>query len=157
MLRYGTWNYGKDKLNIDENLVNQLKQNFLHSPFAPVTRGHIDQEEMEKNPYLIVSKNIKGLEIKDDGLYASMELDDQDLEKYNDVSVSIEPNYENHENGKDMGWILKHVALVTNPFIKGLKPFTELQESHNILINLSEIKDMDDKTTKDIEAKDSIS
>ncbi len=147
ILRYGQWKHpnAKDgKLNITKEYVQHIVDNFKHTPYAPVLRGHIDNNEAEKDPTLIISKNIQTLKADDKGLNATFEVEDADLEKYNDVSVSIDEAYENHETGNIIGPTLKHIAMVVDPYMKGLNPFIALEDHSNYLINLSDIT-MDDK------------
>jgi hypothetical protein len=155
LLRFGKWNYGDRELVVDEKLANQLVKNFKeHTPFAPVIRGHHPQNIVEKNPDLVVSKNIKDIEVDDEGVNVVFEAEEKELEKYNDVSASFTTNYENHETGENIGAVLEHVALVVNPYIKGLKDFkllSEIEDDHYI-IYLSEI--MAEKDIKKIELEE---
>lgn len=152
LLRFGKWIHKKAPdgvLNITKDFCQKLVDNYKLSPFAPITRGHVESEELEKNPTLILNKNISGLEMDEKGLNAVMELDKEELDKYNDVSVSLDLNGEDHTTGKGIGPVLKHVALVTNPYIKGLEAFMPLHEvKDNLLINLSEITEMEETKTE---------
>lgn len=142
VLRIGKWKHFKAPngiLEVTKDYITKLADNFKRaaSP-VPVLRGHQDNEEAEKNTDLIISKNIKDVNVKEDGLYVTMEIDSDELEKYNDVSLSINPNYENHETGEKLGDIISHVAMVINPYIKNLKPFIPLKEekgNYNILLS----------------------
>lgn len=152
ILRLGKWNHPnapKGILEITKDFLLKIVDNFKKSPFAPIKRGHVKSSEAERNPNLIVSNNIKGLDLKDDGLYATMELDQQELEKYNDVSCEIDMDAEDHETGEKIGAALRGVALITDPYIKNLNPFIPLEEDNNVLINLSEITEMDEDNKKD--------
>lgn len=143
ILRLGKWHHPAAKggvLNITRAYIKKLEDNFNISPFVPVIRSHAQENEVEKNPELIISKNILSLEADDSGLNAYLDIDPKELEKYNDVSVSIDEQYTDHETDKFIGPMLKHLAFVTNPFIKGLNPFLALGEkASNLIINLSEI------------------
>lgn len=154
ILRLGTWQHDaapNGKLEVTSDYIQKLVDNFEKSPFAPVTRGHQPDEKLAEDTSLIVSKNIKGLEIDDEGLNALMEIEEAELDKYNDVSVSIDPDYVDHETGLELGPLLRHVALVPNPFIKGLKAFVAMGEEHNLIINLSEIMAKKDTTKVELE------
>lgn len=158
VLRYGKWKHPSAKngvLNITKGYIKTIANNFKRSPFAPVVRGHNADHALETNPQLIINKNIKGLEIDDKGLNAIMDIEDKELEKYNDVSVSIDPNYTDHETGKFVGPLLKHVAMVVNPYIKGLNPFIAMGEDTNLIINLSEI--MTNTKSTDVNLEDTAS
>lgn len=139
-----------DTFTITKDFVRKLVNNFEHSPFAPVIRGH-NEAEAEKNPALILNKNINALYITDTGLDAEFEIDEKEIENYNDVSVSMDTNYVNKETGISIGPVLKHVAMVLNPYIKGLNSFVSLGDQNDLVINLSEIQSMADETTKEPE------
>ena len=145
ILRVGEWKHKAAPggvLKVTQEYLKQLADNFLKTPFVPVLRGHVSNEEAEKNPGLILNKNIKGLSIEGNSLFAEMDLDEKELEKYNDVSVGIDPDYEDHATGSKIGAVLKHVAAVMNPYIKGMGAFQELSDVNTLLINLSEITEM---------------
>jgi len=142
ILRYGEWKNPNAKngvLSITRDYIQQLVDNFKHTPFVPVLRGHVANNDAEANTNLIISKNIQDLAMDDEGLNATFEVDEEELEKYNDVSASIDEAYENHETGDVIGATLKHIALVVDPYIKGLRNFALLKDKVNYLINLSEI------------------
>jgi len=146
ILRAGKWmhpNAPKGILEVTTDYLKELMDNFKITPFVPVLRGHISNLEAEKNPALILNKNINKLSIEGEKLFAEMEIEEKELDKYNDVSVSIDPEYIDKESGKNVGAVLRHVAAVMNPYIKGMEGFTMLSENDkNYLINLSEIQSM---------------
>jgi hypothetical protein len=154
ILRAGKWihpNAPKGILEVTTDYLKQLVDNFKVTPFVPVLRGHISNIEAEKNPSLILNKNINKLSLEGNKLFAEMEIDEKELDKYNDVSVSIDPEYVDKSTGKSIGAVLRHVAAVMNPYIKGMEGFTMLSENDkNILINLSEIQSMADEQTPTI-------
>lgn len=146
ILRTGKWIHPTAPggvLDVTRDYLNKLVENFSVTPFVPVLRGHVSNNEAEKNPSLILNKNIDRLILDGEKLYAEMEIDEKELDNYNDVSVSIDPEYINKETGKNVGAVLRHVAAVMNPYIKGMQGFMALSENEkNFLINLSEIQDM---------------
>jgi hypothetical protein len=153
ILRIGEWNHPSapgGKLKISKDYAKQLVSNFSYSPHVPVTRGHVTYDEADKNPNLVITKNIQELKLKEDGVYARFEVDAAEVDTYNDVSASIDPDYEDHESGKKIGPILKHIAFVQVPYIKKLNPFVALSEKQNYLISLSEIS-MSDEPIKETE------
>lgn len=155
LLKFGKLHHDKAPngvLNITKEYVQELMDNFQHSPFVAVTRGHLKEGEAEKNPELIITKNIKGLEMDEHGLNAKLTLDSKELDKYNDVSLEIDPDAEDHTTKEKVGNAIRKIAMVTDPYVKGLKPFTALKESKNsILINLSEI--MTEEKKAEVEEK----
>ena len=143
ILRYGEWKNPNAKngvLSITKDYIQQLVDNFKHTPFVPVLRGHVANNDAEANTDLIVAKNITDLSMDEQGLNATFEVDESELDKYNDVSASIDEAYENHETGNIIGATLKHIALVVDPYIKGLRNFVPLKDKVNYLINLSDIQ-----------------
>ena len=158
VLKVGKWFYDgapNGVLNFTEDYLKGLANNFAKSPFAPVLRSHIDLPTAERNPELIVSKNINKLQFEDNSLYAYFTADEAELDTYPDVSVQIASDMEDHKTGEVIGDVIEHIALTLNPYIKGLKPFQKLSEkSAKYLISLSEIK-MDEKT-KEVETTETV-
>jgi len=146
ILHTGKWihpNAPKGVLEVTSDYLKQLVENFKLVPFVPVLRSHVTNVEAERNPTLILNKNINKLSIEGDKLFAEMEIEEKELDKYNDVSASIDPQYIDKSSGKSVGAVLRHVAAVMNPYIKGMEGFTMLSENDkNYLINLSEIQEM---------------
>lgn len=159
ILKVGKWlhpNAPKGVLEVTKDLLTRLVENYKVTPFVPVLRGHVSNLEAEKNPALILNKNIENLTVEGDKLYAEMNIEEKELDKYNDVSVSIDPEYVEKTSGKNIGATLRHVAAVINPYIKGMDGFTLLSENDkNYLINLSEITDMAKKVEADIKLEES--
>jgi hypothetical protein len=161
VLKTGKWFYEdapNGVLNFTSDYLKQLAENFKRSPHAPVLRSHVDNQTAERNPHLIVSKNIDVLEFADNALWAEFSADEKELEKYNDVSVAIEP-VEDHKSGEFIGDVVKHIALVLNPYIKTLDTFQQLGEKeNNYLILLSEITMQDEKekveTTEEVKQEE---
>ncbi len=149
VLRIGKWFHPKAPkgiLEITGDFLQKVVDNFSITPFVPVLRSHIDNSEAEKKPELTISKNIQSLTTDGQKLTVKFEADESELDKYNDVSASIEPDYVNKETGKVIGPVLSHIAMVLNPYIKGMGEFTMLSDDDkNYLINLSEIKEMTDE------------
>jgi hypothetical protein len=152
ILRFGKWIHPHAPggvLEVTKEFGEKLIKNFTRTPFAPIYRGHQDDDKAAENPYLIVNKNINSLALEEDGVYCEMEVEPKELEKYNDISARLALQYTDKETGENLGPVLKHVALVPNPHIKGLKPFIALgEEDKNILVvNLSDMTD-EKKVTK---------
>lgn len=156
ILRYGHWEHpaAPKGLNVTPEYVQTIVKNFQHTPFVPVLRGHVENSDAEKDPSLVISKNIKQLEADDKGLNAVFEVEDNELEKYNDVSARIDEEYTNHETGDPVGATLKHIAMVLDPYIKGLNTFVQATDRSSYLINLSDIHSMTDKKESKTELED---
>lgn len=156
ILRLGQWKHSaapNGVLNVDKEYIQRVAENYKGNPFVPVVRGHASYEEAERDTHLTIARNIKEVEARDDGLYAKFDIDEAELNNYNDVSASIAPDYEDHETGKSVGPVLKHIAMVINPYIKKLKPFVALGENtDNYFILLSEIS-MADNTVESVKTE----
>lgn len=168
ILRYGKWLYedapdGEFEVTPDNAkvLVDNFNKKTVEN--VPVTRGHVTQEEMDKNPKLIAGY-VEELEIQDDGVYAVIKTADDDADeeietKYKNVSVSIDSNYQDHETGSMMGWVMRHLALTTEPYIKALNPnFIALSDEYDkkiVSINLEDAE-QDNKEEVKTEAKEEV-
>lgn len=144
VLRTGKWNHPSAPggvLEITKTMLRDIKDNFeKYYPTVPVIRGHRDNEELEDRPELILNKNIENLEVDGDKLYATFEIPEGELDKYNDVSVNLQSNYEDHETGQFVGPIIRHVGMVVAPFIKNMESFVPLKDQQNRhIIYLSDI------------------
>lgn len=97
---------------------------------------------------------VLSLEIKNDGLYAVLEIRDQPTadkilnDTIWDVSISFDWEYVDKKTGDEVGPTLLHVALVNNPYLKGMKPFEALSEILKGATMLSEGKVNMSKTIK---------
>lgn len=145
ILKVGEWNYKGapgGKLKFTRDSLQKLADNFhKHNPFSPVIRGHQTNKALEENPELIIASNIRDLHMEGDSLYAMWDMDPEEAEKYADVSVSIQPDYEDHRTGEQVGDIITHIAMVVSPYLKTLSSFVPLGENahEHYFIHLSEI------------------
>lgn len=141
VLRYGKWNYGQGVFEVTRDLVSQLVRNWKNKVWQniPVTRGHQDNQALEEKPELVAGY-VVDLEQTENGLDAIIELENGEEigKKYKDVSAGILESYEDHEKGINMGSVLTHIAVVVEPYIKGLLPFVALSDKKKInLIHLA--------------------
>lgn len=145
VLKVGEWNYKGapgGKLKFTREKLQTFAENFKkHNPFIPVIRGHQPQKRVEENPNLIIASNILDMQVEGDSLFATWEMEPEEAEKYADISVSIQPDYEDHRTGEQVGDIIEHIAMVVSPYLKNLSSFVPLGErAHEpYLICLSEI------------------
>lgn len=125
--KFGKWVnplFPIESMELDKEWAEQVKANFDKKVIdrVPVPRNHTD--DVSANTGEVVE-----LEIMDDGLYAIMEIRDwktvADIndEIIFDVSISFDWNYVDTENGDEHGPVLLHVALVNNPYLKGMGGF----------------------------------
>lgn len=114
---------------LDDKWGNEIVENFnldtLGSP-VPVPINHTDDAKANQGKVLSV-RSVLG-----DGLYADLEIldsqtvDDIDLGKIFDVSISFAWNHIRQDNNKSYGATLYHVALVNTPFLIGMKGFEKI-------------------------------
>ena len=89
---------------------------------------------------------LTNVEIRDDGMYGVLDVRDAETAKKIednllwDVSISWDPNYVDKLSGEEVGPALLHVGLLTDPYLKGMKPFEALANSANAIM-LSESKE----------------
>ncbi len=153
ILRIGQWKHPQAPngiLDIDEAYLKEIAENFIKSKNpVPVYRGHRDMKEVEANTDLIIAKNITNLTLKGDALVAQMAIDEKELEKYNDVSASIDPFYTDPETGVMLGKVVDHIAFTMNPYIKDLEGFVKLSNPKHFNILLSARMETKPEETKE--------
>jgi len=139
VLRLGKWIYQGRPFVVTKEYLKKIYENFkkkiLENVFVPFTHS----DDPRNNAGFV-----KDLELKEDGLYAVLEVDDDASKlikegKVKGVSASIEEGYVDKEKGVEVGPVLRHVALVMEPYIKGLKPFIQLSEPEREVIEMEEI------------------
>lgn len=121
------------RMKLDKIFGRRLKENFDSGKYGYVSvpLGH------PKNASEMAAWNrgeVVDLELTDDGINAILEVRDDDvvrsIENRNipDVSMGFEMEYLNKKTGKFVGPLLKHVGLVTDPYIKGMQRFVPLAD-----------------------------
>ena len=134
VVKFGEWvnpMFPIESMTLDEAWAQQVVDNFNAKVVdrVPVPLDHTD--EVEANTGEVMSLEI----VKGDGLYAVMEIrrpevvDDINNGLIFDVSISFDWNYVDTAEGDEHGPVLLHVALVNNPYLKGMKPFEQLSEA----------------------------
>ena len=94
---------------------------------VPVPLDHTDSTEANTGEVI-------KLELQDDGIYAYLDIrrpnvvDDINNGLIFDVSISFDWDYIDTENGEHHGPTLLHVALVNNPYLKGMPEFEVASE-----------------------------
>lgn len=114
---------------LDKEWANQIKSNFDSKVIdrVPVPLNHTD--DVSANTGEVIE-----LQVEDDGLYAIMEIRDWKTvgdindELIFDVSISFDWNYVDTEKNIEHGPVLLHVALVNNPYLKGMSGFEKTPE-----------------------------
>lgn len=136
IVRFGKWVnplFPVEQMVLDEKWAQEIVDNFNAKVIdrVPVPLDHTDQ--VDRNAGEVVRLEI----IKGDGLYAYMDIRRPEtvLEIEDglifDVSVSFDWNYQDTKDGTEHGATLFHVALVNNPYLKGMKPFEKVVEQFN--------------------------
>lgn len=174
ILKYGKWyHWGADNgvLNITESVVDNIVKNFnkkaLENVYVPLT--HTDDPSKNTGEVVKLEKTSTGLdaviEIRDDSIAEKIK---NKLIKF--VSASLDPNYKNKKTNEFIGATLRHVALVTEPYLKGMGQFVALSDGetrpiieldseepnpYNILKSINErLEKLENKLEKNMEIKE---
>lgn len=132
ILKYGKWyHWGADNgiLNITETVIDNIIKNFkkglIEHVYIPLT--HTDDPSKNTGEVVDLVKTSTGLdavmEIKDESISEKIK---KGLIKC--VSASLDPNYKNKKTNEFVGTTLRHAALVTEPYLKGMGKFIALSE-----------------------------
>ena len=174
VLKYGKWyHWGADGgvLNITESVIDTIVKNFnkkiLENVYVPLT--HTDDPSRNTGEVVKLEKTSTGLD-------AVIEIRDESIaEKIKNklikcVSASLDPNYKNKKTNEFVGATLRHVALVTEPYLKGMGQFVALSDGetrpiiqldneepnpYNILKSINErLEKLENKLEKNMETKE---
>lgn len=130
--KFGKWVnplFPIEYMELDKEWADQVKANFDAKVIdhVPIPLNHTD--DVSANTGELV-----GVEVGTDGLYGILEIRDwSTTDKIEsgvifDVSISFDWNYVDTEGGKEHGPVLLHVALVNNPYLKGMTGFEKTPE-----------------------------
>lgn len=140
------------RMVLDKLFGKRLKENFDNGKYGVVAvpLGH------PRNPSELAAWNrgeMVNMELTDEGINAVIEIRDDEtaksIENRNipDVSMGFEDNYLDKKTGKFIGPLLKHVGLVVDPYIKGMRRFVPLaDEVPAVLFSDSQDYEKEDKT-----------
>jgi hypothetical protein len=140
------------RMVLDKLFGKRLKENFDNGKYGVVAvpLGH------PRNSSELAAWNrgeMVNMELTDDGINAVIEIRDDEtaksIENRNipDVSMGFEDNYLDKKTGKFVGPLLKHVGLVIDPYIKGMRRFVPLaDEVPAVLFSDSQDYEKEDKT-----------
>jgi hypothetical protein len=135
VLPKGSINYQGQKVTFNDKFLGNIVESFK--------KGAYDQTSFvfanEKNQHNLDPKKwggeVKGLEVRNDGLYATLELssDAAELVRKNKklgVSCSIKANYTRETDGQSFPAALNHVLGTLDPKVTGLGEWQELKLSN---------------------------
>lgn len=140
------------RMVLDKLFGKRLKENFDGGKYGVVAvpLGH------PRNSSELAAWNrgeMVNMELTDDGINAVIEIRDDEtaksIENRNipDISMGFEDNYLDKKTGKFVGPLLKHVGLVVDPYIKGMRRFVPLaDEVPAVLFSDSQDYEKEDKT-----------
>ena len=140
------------RMVLDKLVGKRLKENFDGGEYGVVAvpLGH------PRNSSELAAWNrgeMVNMELTDEGINAVIEIRDDEtaksIENRNipDVSMGFEDNYLDKKTGKFVGPLLKHVGLVVDPYIKGMRRFVPLaDEVPAVLFSDSQDYEKEDKT-----------
>lgn len=128
ILAFGMWRHPDNRdieFEITPEVVEQVAANFAKGvPVeAPITLTHTDNPKMKIG-------SVKKFIPTDKGLDAVFSVADKDMvanieskEKAPGVSCWLDLSYRDKQSNKEVGAVVKHVALVNHPYIEGLGGF----------------------------------
>jgi hypothetical protein len=159
LIRFGEWIdplYPEDVMRIDAVFLAQLVKNFKAGVPGriPVPLTHTDNPEYNTGELTDLTIEGDGSNIED-GLYGTLDIrrastaDDIRNDLIFDVSISFTDNYQDNENGALYGPTLLHVALVNNPYIKKMSPFTALAEMLSKQFGGAKVHALSESTSKE--------
>lgn len=115
--------YGNEKMEITPELLKQIKENFEkgyphYKPFLNI--DHVVNEKFG---------DIVGVEVKEDGLYVEIELNEEGTKlikdkKYEYLSAELDMAYVDRKTGDIIGPVLLGAALTNRPAMPELKPLS---------------------------------
>lgn len=122
--------YPGEKMSFTREFFEQMVYNFKKAVVGrvPTPDTHTDATEANKG-------EVVDLAVEDDGLYAYLDIRDEDAAEGIDrgttwdVSAKFTDNYQDTKEGQWHGPALLHVALVNNPYIKKMNPFVALADA----------------------------
>lgn len=148
LVKFDNWVHphgGGKKMRLDRQWAEKVASNFNNHVAGQVAvpLGHPkDSAELAQ----LNRGELTGVEIRDDGMYGTLDVRDAETAKRIednllwDVSISWDPNYVDKLSGEEVGPALLHVGLLTDPYLKGMKPFEALANQSNAIM-LSESKE----------------
>jgi len=136
VLRFGTWRHPEDpeiEFDITPEVAKQIVENFNNGvpDESPVVLMHTQDPRMKVG-------TVKWFDYDDSGIYAILSVSDKEMQKKIDdeetmpgVSVWLDLDYHDKETGESLGAVIKHVALVNNPYIEKLYGFEQVDFSED--------------------------
>lgn len=133
IVKFGTWIdpfNPKLKMKLDKSWGERVVENFKKGVLGriPVPLTHTDDPERNKG-------EVVDMELGEDGIYATLDIRDDQVAKdikqdrIWDVSIGFYNEYLDKQSGDNVGPAIFHVALVNNPYLKGMKPFQALADN----------------------------
>jgi hypothetical protein len=156
LVKYGTFADPADrkngKMHLDPDWGQKIVENFTkgYRGRIPVPAGHThsDTELATNNRGELLS-----VESRADGLWGVLDIrdpktvEDIESERLWDVSINFDNEYVDSKTGSEVGPTLMHVALVNDPYVKGMPTFGSLSDNRKTIM-LSESEDHAVSTAK---------
>lgn len=143
VVKYGDYaepgNRENGRMVLDKSWGDKVAENFKNKVIGrvPVPLGHPrSSDEMA----LLNRGEVENVESKSDGLYATLDIrDDETAKKIEDNliwddSVSFEEDYVDTKQGKHFGPTLKHIGLLVDPYIDGMGSFQALSNGVKAIV-----------------------
>ena len=150
ILKLGKWIYNGGVLNITKQFMRKILDNFRNRIIENVYVPYGHTSDPTKN-----TGNVVDLALDDEGMNVVIEVDSEagkliEQGKIKGISAGIDPDYQDKKTGKRVGPVLRHVALVLEPYLIGLEPYVALEDNQQIIDLNEEIMFM---KLEDIKAK----
>lgn len=127
--------YPGEKMTFTREYFEQMAENFKKAVAGRISVPDYHANETTPEGSRANTGEVVDLTVEDDGLYAYLDIRNQeaaegiDRDTIWDVSAKFTDNYQDTKHGIWHGPALLHVALVNNPYIKKMNPFTALADA----------------------------
>lgn len=153
IVKFGNWVNPlnpSQKMNLNKSWGQKIVQNFKDKRAGRVAVPLTHTDEPQAN-----SGELVDVDMKDDGLWGTFDIRQPKTAQAIkddliwDNSISFDNHYIDKRTGEDVGPTLLHVALVNNPYVKGMSPFKALADGMNAtMLSESKEKEMSKVTQK---------
>lgn len=153
LLPLGSIDYHGQKITFDKDYLEQLVKSFNQTACGPVPFQLADAKNTHTNDPERRRGTVQGLQLKDDGLYALIDLNKsgQELvEEFPDLGVSARI-YENYEraDGQFFPAALQHVLGTLDPHVPGMRPWQAVALSNDFSGTVIDLSDSEFDTGRE--------
>jgi phage I-like protein len=153
LLREGTFDdFWTGKFTIDKKMLKEMKKNFDDN-----VRGIDLAIDIAHMNYMDAAGWIKDVELKenDSELWAKIAWTELGIEKvqkklFRYLSSEFDTRYKDNESGIEFGYVLLGAGLTNRPFVKGMKPTTNLTEEKKMEEKIKELQESNVKLSEEL-------